>query len=203
MAGSTDRPGGAGRRRAPALAAAGAFLAVLAGVLGAVQAMPTRYAATSVVSFVPRPESPAAADTVQLVGEKYVVLATSPAALRVAGEAAGTPPDALAEATTAVLGAGTGNVSITVTLPDRYRAVAAANEVAAALVRSSTGDRLVSGEQTGPAVPGTAEPKPARTLLRTAGALAALLAAALAWRAAAGLARGPGARPAGAAVAAP
>jgi len=176
-------PVGTGGRRVPAAAAAAAFLAVLAGVLVAVQAMPTRYAATSVVSFVPRPESPAAADTVQLVGEKYVVLARAPAVLETAGAAARTPPDRLGQATSAVLGAGTGNVSVTVTLSDRDRAVAAANAVSAALVRAAAGDRLVAGEQTSPAVPATARVEPARTLLRAAGVLAALLAAALAWAA--------------------
>src|SRR5437016_4260797 len=84
---AADRPETAGRLRGPVVPAAAAFLAVLAGLLAAVQAMPTRYAATSVVSFVPRPESAAAADTVQLVGEKYVVLARAPAVLETAGAA--------------------------------------------------------------------------------------------------------------------
>src|SRR5207244_1560832 len=53
MAGSADRPR-TSRRRSPALVAGIAFLAVAAGALAVVQALPTRYAATSVVSFVPR-----------------------------------------------------------------------------------------------------------------------------------------------------
>jgi hypothetical protein len=186
MAASTDHRAIGGRSRSPAIAAAAVFVAVLAGVLGAVQAMPTRYAATSVVSFVPRPESPASADTVQLVGEKYVVLAGAPATLQAAQQVAGTAVQQLGDATAVELGAGTGNVSITVTLADRDRAVAAANAVAAALVRASAGDRLVSGEQTSPAVPETVRLLPARMLLRAAGLLAAVLAAALAWTAARG-----------------
>jgi hypothetical protein len=178
----------AARRRRQLLAAAGAFLAVLAGALAGVQLMSTRYAATSVVSFVPRPSSLTSADTVQLVGQKYVVLATSPITLDAAGAAVGAPLGLLTGATTAVLGAGTGNVAVTVTLPDRSDAAAAANAVAEALVRASRSDRLVEGEQTAPAVAATAEPRPARMLLRGAGGLAAVLAGALTWSALAGLA---------------
>jgi hypothetical protein len=177
------------RRRLRLLATVAVFGAVLGGVLAGVQRMPTRYAATSVVSFVPRPNSLTSADTVQLVGQKYVVLATSPVTLDAAGRAVRAPLGLLTGATTAVLGAGTGNVAVTVTLPDRSDAAAAANAVAVALVRASRSDRLVAGEQTAPAVAATAVPKPPRTLLRGAGALAALLAAALTWTALAGLAR--------------
>jgi hypothetical protein len=207
MVGSTgrrSRPGGRRRvrRRRPALAAVAAFLTVLTGALLAVQAMPTTYAATSVVSFVPRPTSLMSADTVQLVGQKYVVLATSPITLDAAGVAVGAPTGLLTRATTAVLGAGTGNVAVTVTLADRYGAAVAANAVAGALVRASRSDRLVEGEQTAPAVAATAEPRPARALLRSAGVLAALLAGALAGSAVAGFARPPAAQQDGIAVAA-
>jgi hypothetical protein len=179
----------AARRRRRVLATAAVFVAVLAGALGGVQLIPTRYAATSVVSFVPRPNSQTPADTVQLVGQKYVVLATSPITLDAAGRAVRAPLGLLTGATTAVLGAGTGNVAVTVTLPDRFDAAAAANAVAVTLVQASRDDRLVAGEQTAPAVPATAEARPPRTLLRGAGGLAALLASALTWSALAGLSR--------------
>jgi hypothetical protein len=180
----------AGARRR-ALATGGAFLLVLAAGLAAIQAMPTRYAATSVVSFVPRPTALTSADTVQLVGQKYVVLATSPVTLGAAETAVGAPAGTLTDTTTAVLGAGTGNVSVTVTLRDRSDAAAAANAVAGILVRAASGDSLVTGEQTVPAVPGAAERKPARMLLRSAATLAALLAGALVWTAFAERARPP------------
>ncbi|MEN3356143.1 MAG: hypothetical protein V7637_125 [Mycobacteriales bacterium] len=176
-------------RRRRLAAALSATLLVGAGALATVQLTPPRYAATSVVSFVPRPNLLASADTVQLVGQKYVVLATSPLTLEAAGSALGTPAGPLTGATAAVLGAGTGNVAVTVTLPDRARAADAANAVAAVLVRASRSDQLVEGEQTAPAVPGTAELHPPRLLLRSAAVLAAVLAGLLVWTALAGLVR--------------
>ncbi|HVQ94705.1 MAG TPA: hypothetical protein VMU51_26950 [Mycobacteriales bacterium] len=176
-------------RRRRLLAALAATLLVGVGALVAAQLLPQRYAATSVVSFVPRPNSLASADTVQLVGQKYVVVATSPVTLAAAGSRVGAPVGLLTDATTAVLGAGTGNVAVTVTLPDRSDAVEAANAVAGELVRAAQSDRLVQGEQTAAAVPATAELRPPRLLLRSVAVLAALLAGLLVWTALAGLTR--------------
>ncbi len=168
-------------RRAGAVLAAVVFAAVLLGTLAVVQRLPTTYAAASVVSFLPRPETPVGADTVQLVGEKYAVLATSPDVLRSAGTATGDQRDDLRTATTAVLGQGTGNLQVTVTLPDRDRAAQVANAVAGVLVRASARDELVTGELISAATGPDAEVRPARMLLRGVGVLAAVLAAALVW----------------------
>lgn len=187
LAGPADRL--ATRRRRRVLAALLAAALVGAGALTGVQLMPTRYAATSVVSFVPRPNALTSADTVQLVGQKYVVLATSPVTLAAAGRAIAAPPGLLTDATGAVLGVGTGNVSVTVTLPDRADAAEAANAVAAALVATSRTDLLVDGQQTAPAEAETAVRKPPRSLLRFASLLAAVLTGLLLWTALAGLPR--------------
>jgi len=176
----------AGTRAGPALAAAAVFTAVLLGTLAVIRTLPTTYAATSVVSFLPRPEAQVPADTVQLVGQKYAVLATSPDVLQAAGAATGEPAEDLRAATTAVLGTGTGNLEVTVTLPDRDRAARAANAVTDVLIRSSGQDQLVAGELTSRAVGADADMRPARTLLGGAGLLAAALAAALAWALVAG-----------------
>ncbi len=177
-------------RRAESLLAAAVFAAVLLGALGAVQQLPTTYAATSVVSFLPRADAPVGADTVQLVGEKYAVLATSPDVLGNVGTATGEESLALRDATAATLGAGTGNLEVTVTLPDADRAARVANAVADQLVRSSGRDELVGGELVSRAVGPDAEVRPARMLLRGVGLLAAGLAAALAWAVVAGARRG-------------
>jgi hypothetical protein len=168
------------------MSAGAVFATVLVGALAAVQQLPTTYAAVSVVSFLPRPETPVGADTVELVGQKYAVLATSPEVLRTAGATLGGRPDDLRAATTAVLGEGTGNLQVTVTLPDRNRAAGAANAVAGALVRASARDELVTGELVSPATGPDAEVRPARMLLRGVGGIAAVLAAALVWAVVAG-----------------
>lgn len=157
------------------------FVLVLGGALVAVQLIPSSYAATSIVTVLPRPTSGVAADTVQLVAQKYVVLATANDTLSSAGAAIGTGAQELSHASAAVLAPGTGNIEVTVTLPDRQSAATAANVMAGELVRASFRDPLVVVQAVAPAVPASAESKPARPVLRTAGLLAALLAAALVW----------------------
>jgi hypothetical protein len=181
MASRVDgRRAGVGRRGGTALTAV-VFVAVVLAALALVQRLPTTYAAASVVSFLPRPDGPLGADTVQLVGEKYAVLATSPDVLRTVGTVTGERPDDLRSATTAALAQGTGNLQVTVTLADPERAARAANAVADVLVRTSARDQLVGGELTSRAVAEDAEVRPARMLLRGAGVLAAALLAALVW----------------------
>jgi hypothetical protein len=179
------RRSGTGRRGGAAVAA-GVFVAVLLGALGLVQTLPTTYAASSVVSFLPRPDAPVGADTVQLVGEKYAVLATSPDVLRSVGTVTGERSEDLRTATTAALAEGTGNLQVTVTLADPVRAARASDALADVLVRTSAEDQLVAGELTSRAVGPDAAVRPARMLLRGVGVLAAALAAALAWALVAG-----------------
>lgn len=169
----------AGRRAA--LAGVVVFFLLFSGGLGVIRALPTTYAATTVISIMPRPGSGMAADTVQLAGKKYVVIATSVTTLEATASAVGVAPDQLSHATSAVLDAGTGNVEITVNWRDRQQAVNAANAIASVLVRRSMQDLLVLAEATSPAVESRAEVKPARTLLVIASGLAAALAAVLAW----------------------
>ena len=169
------------RRLGARWAAIVASMTVLAGALGGVQAMPTRYRATSVVSFMPRPSAMTSADTVQLLGKKYVVLATSATIMQTAGDAIHAAPDDLATDTTATLDAGTGNLEVAVTRSGRQQAVDAANALADALVRRSQYDDLVQAEATSPATASRAVSRPARALLRSAGAVAAVLVGVLAW----------------------
>lgn len=168
-------------RRRAALAGVVVFFVLFSGGLVVIRALPTRYAATTVVSFMPRAGSGVAADTVQMAGQKYAVIATSATTLEAAGVAVGISPGALSDATSAVLDAGTGNVEITVEWRDREQAVNAANAVAGVLVRRSSQDQLVLGEATAPAVGSRTQVTPPRTLLLLASGLAAALAAVLAW----------------------
>lgn len=189
MASRNDRRRSGDGGWAGAVLAAAVFGAVLLGALGVVQTLPTVYAASSVVSFLPRPDAPLGADTVQLVGEKYAVLATSPDVLRSVGTTTGERPEELRTATSATLAEGTGNLQVTVTLAEPDRAARAANAVAEVLVGTSSRDELVTGERTARAVAEDAEVRPARMLLRGVGLLAAALAAALVWALLAGRSR--------------
>jgi capsular polysaccharide biosynthesis protein len=160
---------------------------VLAGAIAAVSAlvgievMPTRYAATSVVSLVPRPTAVTSADTVRLLGKKYVVVATSATIMQRVGDAIGAQPDELLSSTTANLDAHTDNLTITVVRSDRQSAVDAANAVADALVRRSRFDELAQVEVTSPASAGRVEVSPSGPLLRSAGAVGAVIVGVLAW----------------------
>ena len=169
------------RRRPELLAGILAFTSVLAGALTGIQIVPARYAATSVISFMPRPSAMTSADTVQLLSRKYVVLATSATIMQTAGDAIRTRPDELELTTTASLDAGTGNLGITVARPDPEQAVDAANAVAEVLVRRSRYDDLVEAEATSPAVASRVVSRPARLLLRSAAGVGAVLAGILAW----------------------
>jgi hypothetical protein len=174
------RPAPARWRRSPALVAAVVFAVLGLLALGLVQRLPTTYAARAVVTVLPRPDAQVGADTVQLVGQKYAVLATSPDVLTAAAEATGEQAD-LHTATSAALAAGTGNLDVTVTLDDPARAARAANTIAGLLIRDARQDQLVTGELTARATPGDAETRPPRMLLRGVALVAAALAATAAW----------------------
>jgi capsular polysaccharide biosynthesis protein len=190
-AGNPAAAGPAGRRR-PVGVAVGVFMSLLACALIGIQVLPVTYAATSIVSFVPKPSAMTSADVVQLVGQKYVVIATSAPTVRAAGDAVQIRPDDLSSSTTAALDIGTGNIEITVRRPDRQQAADAANAVSDVLVLRSKQDALVAAESTSPAVASRAVLKPPRALLQVAGGLAAALAAVLTWAVLRGRSRGRG-----------
>jgi hypothetical protein len=184
-----------------------AIIALLVGALplavglGLIQAWPTRYAATSVVSFTPRPAAMAPADTLQLVGQKYVVIATSRATMQAASDTLGLNADDLAAGTVAALSPASVNLEIVVELPDREQAVAAANTVAALVVERAANDELIKVEQTSSAVAIEAVAKPPRGLLRAVSGVAAALLAGLVWTVLRGRSRvGPAVPPARPAV---
>ncbi len=148
---------------------------LLAAALAAVQFWPARYAATSVVSLTPRQGVIASADTIELVGQKYAVVATSSDLLQTAGRSLAIDPDDLGSTTTVALAAGTGNLQIVVERPDRAQAVAAANLVAQLVTQSAANDPLVVAEVTASASPSRAVLKPSRPILRAIATIVVLL----------------------------
>jgi capsular polysaccharide biosynthesis protein len=168
-------------RRSHIVAATLAAAGVLAALLSGIQAWPTTYAATAIVSFTPKPDAAASAEVMQVIGQKYVVIATSGATLQTAAGLVGTDADTLAGSTTATLSAGTGNVTIMVELPDRGQAVRAANTVAQLVVERSSPDALTAAEVTSAALASRARAKPPRALLSAVSVAAAVLLGFLLW----------------------
>lgn len=162
------------------LVAAGiVFLVVGACAVGGVQLLPVRYAANSVVSFTPRPQSGADANMVQLIAQKYAVVATSEEVLGITASRTGVPESRLRGAIASQVQPDTGNLTITATLPDRHRAADVANAVANAVADDASDDDIVSGEQTAQASAAAVQASPPKPLLSLAGGVAALLLAAL------------------------
>jgi capsular polysaccharide biosynthesis protein len=178
---TTERQADSAGRRGAMTAAATVFVLLLAGSLTTLQSMPTTYAATSIVSFTPRSKAMTAADAVQLISQKYAVVATSGTTMQAAASLLGSRSEDLAKAITVSWDAGTGNVEITMERPDRAEAVEAANAVADLLVRRAVTDELVEAETTSPALASRAAVKPARMLLRIAAVLASALTGLLVW----------------------
>jgi capsular polysaccharide biosynthesis protein len=168
------------------------FVLLLGGALATLQSMPTTYAATSVVSFTPRSKSMTTADAVQLISQKYVVVAASGTIMQAAASMLGGRSEDLTKAITVSWDAGTGNVEITMERPDRRGAVEAANAVADLLVRRAATDEMVEAEITSPALASRAAVKPARMLLRTAAVLASALTGLLVWTVLRGRSRSQG-----------
>jgi capsular polysaccharide biosynthesis protein len=139
---------------------------------------PTSWAATAIVSFTPRPEVGIPVDTVALVAQRYAVVVTSDAsAQRITAEVPGTTTDEIADAIAAELETGTGNLRITVQLPDRALAAAAANAAARELVDEAADDDLVHSDLSAAATERGAALMPPRLLLYAGAVLAAVLAA--------------------------
>jgi capsular polysaccharide biosynthesis protein len=153
-----------------------AFVLVLVAGVTAVQLYPTRWAATAVVSFTPRTD--VSVDTVALVAQRYAVVVTSDAtAERIAAETSGASADAIAGAISTELEVGTGNLRITVALPTRATAVAAANAAADGLQTVAQDDELVTGTVAAGATERGATLTPPRQLLYAAVVASALLLA--------------------------
>ncbi len=166
------------RRVVAAILPAAAFLAA---AMGGIQAWPSSYVATSVVSFAPRPPTMMPADTVQLMAQKYAVIATSSPLVDAVGRAIGVGPDELSPSLSAAISPGSANLEISVVRRDRAQAVAAANAAAALVVERAGDDALTVADITAPAGGSDVVSKPPRSLLRVVSVVAAVVLGVVGW----------------------
>ena len=148
-----------------------ALIAVLVfvGATIYVETLPSQYDGEAVVAIGPRPTvESAGADTVRVVGPKYVAYAEAPATIREVATELGEDGDTLQDAVNASIAEDTGNVTVTVRLPDASRAARAANEFAEELLSFSHSDPLLIAQVIAPAVRPAAPASPPRRLLEAA-----------------------------------
>ncbi|GAA2761703.1 hypothetical protein GCM10010103_07440 [Streptomyces paradoxus] len=167
----------ASARRRGALAALLAGLLVLAGGLVVIEQLPTRYSTTSTISFAPRSQPNVSADVIELVANKYAVVAASTTSVASAAAAASVTRAELRDALSISVEANTANLDIAVSLANARAAATAANTIAAAVNRAAADDQLIAGEITARADPVSAQLQPSRSLLRVIAVAAALLVA--------------------------
>lgn len=139
--------------------------------------LPTRYSATSTISFTPRPKPVSDANVIELIASKYAVVASSTRTVHSAASAAAVTPDRLRDALSVKVQPKTGNLEIAVALGKARQSATAANAIASVVNKAADNDRLVFGEVTARADAEAVQLQPSRSLLRVITVAAALLAA--------------------------
>lgn len=146
-----------------------------------VESLPSQYDGKALVAIGPRPNRGAEADTVRVVAPKYVEYVTAPSTVRAVAPTVDEDPETIEKAIDASVATDTGNVAITVRLPNPRRAARAANAFADAAVEFSSGDPLLVGQHVARALPPEEPASPPRRLLEAAslfvGALLGILTA--------------------------
>jgi succinoglycan biosynthesis transport protein ExoP len=151
-------------------------LAVLGGAVVYVHFLPSKYDGKAIVAVGPRPKVvSASADTVRVVGPKYVAYITAPATVRTVAARIGASPSTLENAVNATLAQNTGTITVTVRLRSPSLAAKAANAFALQAVQFSEQDPLLAAQLVAPALTPTAPSSPPRALLDAAALLVGLL----------------------------
>jgi capsular polysaccharide biosynthesis protein len=134
------------------------------------------YDASAIVAISPRPESgQVSADLIRIEAPKYVSYITAPSTLRRLAPRLDEELDDLIDGVTADVQTDTGNITISVRLPTARRASAAANVLAADVVRFSRSDPLLAAQLVAPAAPPRSPAWPPRRLIEAAALLVGLV----------------------------
>lgn len=116
------------------------FVLMAAGGVAFLTTLPTSYTATSVVSFQPREDQLAGASLVELLASRYPALAESTPVIGAAASAAGVSASTLRAGLVAAVAPSTLNLTLSTTLSDPGRAVAANQSLYQSLVEASQTD---------------------------------------------------------------
>lgn len=151
-------------------------IGIVTGAVLYVEGLPSEYEARGVVALTPRPDAGAGADTVRVIGPKYVAFLTAPETIRSVALQLGTTVDSIEESIDAAIQPDSGNLTITSTSRNPRLATETVNALIAETVRFSATDQLLSAEKVAEAVVPRTPSGPPRLLLE----IAALMVGALA-----------------------
>jgi polysaccharide biosynthesis transport protein len=150
--------------------------AVFGGAVVYVESLPSEYDGKAVVSIAPRPDvATVGADTVRVVGPKYVAYVEAPSTAQRVATNVGADVGSVEDAVDATIAPDTGNVTITVRMRSARRAAEIANAYAASVEQFSAQDPLLTAQTVAPAVPSSKPAAPPRRLLEAASLLVGLL----------------------------
>lgn len=151
-------------------------LAFFIGVTVYVETLPSQYDGEALVAVGPRPNVPTAgADTVRVIAPKYVEYVTARSTVEDLAPSLREDPEDLDNAVSARVATDTGNVTITVRLPDPRRAASAANAFAQQALDFSKSDPLLTAQLVARALPPTSAAAPPRRLLEASALLVGIL----------------------------
>jgi polysaccharide biosynthesis transport protein len=154
-------------------------LIALVFTLGAtiyVESLQSEYDGEALVAVQPRPNvTGAGADDVRVIAPKYVEYVTARSTVEKVAPRINEDPDVLADAVSSRIATDTGNVTITVRLPDPQRAADAANAFASEAVQFSRTDKLMEAQQITQALAPNKPAAPPRRLLEAAALLVGIL----------------------------
>lgn len=155
------------------LAVALCFIAASAAY---VSTLPSQYDGVAIVSVAPRAGvSNAGADTVRVIGPKYVAFVTSPQVASVVARETGVSRTDVQDALDATIQPDTGNITITARLESPILAARVANAAAAEAVDFGKSDELLTSEIVAGAIADAVPAAPPRRLIIAASVLVALL----------------------------
>lgn len=150
-------------------------LAAAIGVYAYTLLLDDYYDSETVLAFAPRPDVNASSDIVRVVLPKYATFVTSKRTVRRVASSLGEDASELDHGTTASIAADSGNLSITVRLPQPRRASRAANALANATLKYAKDDPLVDASVPAAAVPESSPSGPPRSLYLAAGLVLGLV----------------------------
>lgn len=150
-------------------------LAVFAGAFFYAESLPSRYTASVVVAFAPKPTSTVGGDTVRVLLPKYVAYLSSRATANRVAQRTGEKPGVLVDSVEASVATDSANLTIKVTLPSSPRAASAANSLADETLSFANSDQLLDGVLVAPALPGFVPSGPPRRLLELAALIVGVL----------------------------